>query len=177
MAKSAKRKKKKDERSFSEKWSERASDAKHLSSTLVRSPKEFPDAAHGVIRRGLRRMWSVHGGGLYSLGFVITFLLLEIRMLIDDLVGMGGFGEFFSEQLLQFVFRFASESIVNTVQAFIWPVYLIQYNPPWGIIALGIAFSVFPHTLEVPIEKWLFGEEIPNTGATRPSDADESQPK
>lgn len=177
MAKSVKRKKKKDERSFSEKWSERSADAKHLSSTLIKSPKEFPGAAEGVIRRGLRRMWSVHGGGLYSLGFVITFLLLEIRMLIDDLMDLGGFGDFFSEQLLQFVFRFTFESIGNTVQAFIWPVHVIQFDPPWGVIVLGIAFAVFPHTLEVPIEKWLFGQEIPNTGSTKSGEPDEDTPQ
>lgn len=159
----ARRKKQKDTRSLKEKWSERASDAKHLTSTLVNRPEEFRGAAEGVVKRGLRRLWGVHGGGLYSLGFIPTFLWLEIRMLYDDIVGFDGVGGFVGEQLLQFLFRFTFESLYNTIQALIWPVHVIQMNPPWGVIALGVAFAVFPHTLEGPIERWLFGEEIPNT--------------
>lgn len=175
MAKS--RKKKKDKRSFSEKWRERAADARHLSSTLVHNPGQFPGAAQGVIKRGLRRLWSVHGGGLYSLGFVAVFLWLEIGMLIDDFFDFRGISEFFSEQLIEFLFRFTSESLVNTVHAFLWPLYAIQYNPPWGIIALAVAFAAFPHTLEVPIERWLFGEELPNSGATTSGDGERDKPE
>ena len=156
-----KRKKIKDDRSFSEKWSERARDAKHLSSTLASNPKEFPGAAQGVLRRFLRRLWGIHGGGLYSLGFIAVFLWLEIRMLAEDIVAFDGFS-FFAEQFIQFVFRFTFESFINTLKALLWPLYFVQYDPPWGIVMLAAAFAIFPRTLERPIERWLFGEEIPN---------------
>jgi len=56
------------------------------------------------------------------------------------------------------------------VQALIWPLFVIQYRPPIGILALAIAFAVFPRTLERPIELWLFGEEVPNKVPGAPAD-------
>ena len=44
------------------------------------------------------------------------------------------------------------------IKAFMWPVYIVQLYRPFGPIALGLAFIVFPKYLKKPIEKWLFDE-------------------
>ena len=46
------------------------------------------------------------------------------------------------------------------VQAFIWPVYVIQLHPPYGMIGLVAAFILFPAFLKKPITRWLFPDGI-----------------
>ena len=66
-----------------------------------------------------------------------------------------GLVDFFTEQIVEFLFRFLSESLVNMIYAFMWPVYVVQLNPPWGAIGLGLAFLFFDTVLRKPIERWL----------------------
>lgn len=68
--------------------------------------------------------------------------------------------DFFTGQFIEFFIRFMSESIVNMIQAFMWPVSLIQAWQPFGAITLGLMFIVFPLVLKKPLERWLFGDEM-----------------
>ena len=119
------------------------------------------DKAHVWFRRWFAKAWKVRGGGLYACGFAATFVYLEVRTITGEFIESSSIGAFFSEQLIEFVFRFAIDSIVNTVQALMWPVYFVQWQPPIGAIGLGLAFFAFPKYLKPPITKWLFpdGEE------------------
>jgi hypothetical protein len=101
----------------------------------------------------------VRGGGLYAVGFAARFIFLEVRTLVSEIAESSSVGEFLSEQLIEFVFRFAMDSIMNTVEALIWPVYVIELSPPFGAIGLGIAFLVFTNYLKKPIERWLLPED------------------
>ncbi|MDH3750524.1 MAG: hypothetical protein OEU40_08010, partial [Gammaproteobacteria bacterium] len=56
---------------------------------------------------------------------------------------------------------FATDSIVNLVYALMWPVYFVQWQPPFGAIALGILFFVFAFYLKKPITDWLFPDGEP----------------
>ena len=40
-----------------------------------------------------------------------------------------------------------------------WPVYIIQINPMYGGIALGVAFVIFPKYLKKPLQQKLFGDQ------------------
>lgn len=42
------------------------------------------EASHGWFRTWFRKVWEVRGGGLYALGFIATFIVLEVRSLADD---------------------------------------------------------------------------------------------
>lgn len=114
------------------------------------------DKAHGWFRGWFAKVWKVRGGGLYALGYAVTFIVLEVTTVIGELAESGGIGDFLSEQLVEFIFRFASDSIVNLIQALMWPVFVVQWQPPFGAIALGLAFLIFPTYLKKPITKWLF---------------------
>lgn len=116
------------------------------------------DTAHGWLRGWFRRVWDVRGGGLYACGYAITFAVLEITTVVSEIAESDSISEFFTEQLFEFIFRFASDSIVNLIHALIWPVYFIQWSPPIGAIALVAAYSLFAKYLKKPIEKWLFDE-------------------
>ena len=119
------------------------------------------DEAHGWFRRWFAKVWKIRGGGLYACGFVFTFIYLEVTTVTGEFIESDSIGAFFSEQLIEFVFRFAIDSMLNTLQALMWPAFIVQWQPPLGAIGLGVAFVAFPKYVKPPITKWLFpdGEE------------------
>lgn len=101
----------------------------------------------------------MRSGGLYACGYAITFVVLEVTTVVSEIADSDGIIDFFTEQLFEFIFRFASDSIVNLIHALIWPVYFIQWSPLIGAIALVAAYSLFAKYLKKPIEKCLFDEQ------------------
>ena len=101
----------------------------------------------------------MRGGGLYAVGYILTFLYFEAMTIIDEIAESTGLGDFISDQLLGFLLRFVVGSFANMIKALMWPVYIIQLNPVFGGIVLGAAFYIFPKYLKKPLEKKLFGEE------------------
>jgi len=57
---------------------------------------------------------------------------------------------------------------MNTMYSFVWPVYAVQFAPPWGAIGLGLAYFGFSSYMKKPIEGWLFAND--------PDAAEEAQP-
>ena len=137
----------------------RFDDLKHLTVILANKPREFPSALLLLFKRFVRNIWDVRGGGLYACGFVIMLVWLEASMLVSDLLNFSATGGLFDGSVIGFVVGFFVESIMNTVQAFIWPVAVIEISPPWGAIGLGLLYAIFPSTLKKPLEKWIFGDE------------------
>jgi hypothetical protein len=107
-------------------------------------------------RTWFRKVWKVRGGGLYAVGFAATFLYLEIVSLADDVLGIGAL---FRGEAVEFFVNFIIDSFTNTIAAFMWPVDVIQFAPPAGAIALGIAFWLFPIYVKPHVERWLFDDE------------------
>ena len=132
---------------------------------LVHRPGVLPGKAHGWFRTWFGKVWKVRGGGLYAVGYAVTFAYLEVRAILGELLEADGIIDFFTSQLIEFLFRFLSETLVNMIQAFMWPVYLVQLWQPFGAIALGLMFILFPYLLKKPIERWLFGNQPPNNAA------------
>ena len=127
----------------------------------VRDPASLPGQAHGFFRNWFRKIWSVRGGGLYSVGYALTFIWLEAASIADEAMSSDGIGDFLRNQLFEFFTRFAVESFINMGLAFAWPMYIVKLVPPYGAIGLGLSFVLFPLLLKKPIEKWLFGDEAP----------------
>ena len=113
------------------------------------------DKPHGWFRRWFRKVWKLRGGGLYACGFAISFVILEIGSLADDVLGIGAI---FSGQAIDFAVNFIIDSFKNTLASFMWPVYVVQLAPPKGAIGLGLAFFGFSSYLKKPIEGWLFAD-------------------
>mgnify|MGYP001819189761 CR=1 FL=1 len=127
------------------------------------------ETSHGWVRTWLRKVWKVRGGGLYALGFIATFVVLEVQSLADDVLGIGAI---FTGQAFEFIISFVVDSFTNTVQAFMWPIHIVQFAPPWGAVALGVAYMGFATYLKKPIEDWLFDDEPePEGEATEISEA------
>ncbi len=135
---------------------DRGRESADLGRVLVTEPRSFPSALSVVIRRSIRGVWNARGGGLYACGFVVTFVWLELTTLIDEFSASDGIAGFFSGQLIQFLLRFTVDSLMNTVNALIWPVHVIGFSPPWGFAILGAMYLLFTYVLKKPLEDWLF---------------------
>ena len=123
----------------------------------VTRPGGLPDKAHGWFRAWFRKVWDVRGGGLYAVGFAAAFMFFEIReAVVEDIPQFVAMDNIFSSELIGFGIDFLVDSMLNFVRALTWPVYVVQWWPPVGLIALIAAFVVFPRTLKAPIERWLF---------------------
>ena len=101
-------------------------------------------------------MWDVRGGGLYACGFAVTFIVLEAGSFIEDFKEIG---LLLDGQIIAFILNFIVDSLQNTLQAFIWPVNIVQVAPPFGAIGLGLAFWLFPTYVKKHIEAWLLDAE------------------
>ena len=62
----------------------------------------------------------------------------------------------FDGEIIDFILNFIVDSFGNTMRAFAWPVFIVQFASPWGAIGLGLAFFLFPIYVKKPIEAWLF---------------------
>jgi len=114
------------------------------------------DKAQGWFKLWFAKVWGVRGGGLYAVGYALTFVYLEVRTVIVEFIEAESIGSFFSEQLIEFVFRFATDSLMNMIEALMWPVVFVQWQPPYGAIGLGLAYMAFATFLKKPITDWLF---------------------
>ena len=158
IAKGIKKKKKK---SFVSRLSDRGREAKQLGMLLKDEPRSFPSAVLVIVRRSLLAVWRARGGGLYACGFLVTFVYLEIRMFFVDIFEAESISGFFSEAATEMLFKYLGESIQNTITAFIWPVWFVQYEQPWGIAMLVGMYLVFANFIKAPLENWLFHDEPP----------------
>ena len=119
-------------------------------------PTPLLESSKNGFRTWFRKVWDVRGGGLYACGFAVTFLILEIGSLADDVLGIGAV---FNGEVISFLIDFIIDSFMNTFFALIWPVYVLQWQAPFGALALGVAFWLFPTYVKPHIEAWLFDEE------------------
>ena len=134
---------------------ERGREAKRLGVTLRDEPRAFPGEVVGVFRRSVQTIWRARGGGFYACGFVVTFFWLEAKMFVGDIAAANGVGDYFTGQILEMIFRYFSESFLNGLLALIWPVFLIDFRPPLGIVLLAILYAVFVGLVRKPLEAWL----------------------
>jgi hypothetical protein len=106
----------------------------------------------------------VRGGGLYACGFAITFAVLEVGSIVEDFKQID---MLFDGQVVGFILNFIVDSFRNTLQAFMWPVDIVQFAQPWGAIGLGLAFMLFPRYLKKHVEAWLFSaaDDVATNGA------------
>ena len=49
----------------------------------------LPEKSHGWFRNWFRKVWKVRGGGLYAVGFAVSFIYFEIGSLGEDILAAG----------------------------------------------------------------------------------------
>jgi hypothetical protein len=137
------------------------SSGRTISQLVSDGARVLPEKSHGWFRDWFRKVWKVRGGGLYAVGFAVSFLVFEIGSLGDDILGIGSL---FNGQAIDFIVQLLLESLANTIKAFAWPAYVVLWAPPFGAIGLTLVYFGFAKYLKKPIERWLFpGEEGADT--------------
>ncbi|MCB1684164.1 MAG: hypothetical protein R3E82_18675 [Pseudomonadales bacterium] len=111
-----------------------------------------PRTLGGHLRDGLLSVWVARGAGFYGLGWIITFLVLEVTMFSNELAESAGVTEFIGSQLIEYVFRMGFLSLVNSLLAAIWPVYLLQWLSGYGILVFVGGYFAFEKLLRPVVE-------------------------
>jgi hypothetical protein len=167
MASRDRKRKKPQQKSLGRRIGEHIDALGSLGDTAVNRPRELPRHAEGMLRRWFRNVWAVRGGGLYAVGFAVTFLYLEIvEILTDDLPALFSIN-LLSSDLFELIVSFVIDTFMNFLTALIWPAFVVTFAAPWGAVALGIAFVAFNQFLKAPVERWLASEE-PTAEKTTP---------
>lgn len=124
--------------------------ARHLRN--ARLVYDNPRSLGTLVRQGLLGIWRARGGGFYGLGYVVCFVLLEIRTVVSQFVGSDSVLGFLFEELLGYLLRLGFMSFINLFLAFIWPAFLLELLGGWGFIALGGGYLLFEHALRPAVE-------------------------
>jgi len=114
-----------------------------------------PRSIGPLLRSGLLAIWRIRGGGFYGLGYLICFIVLEVRMFIGDWQGSDDVLRFVIMEFLEVIFRFTVQSFINGLLAFAWPAFLIAGIGGWGIVAIAVCWVVFDRWLKPRIETLL----------------------
>lgn len=137
----------------------------------ARQIHEDPKSIGTMIRDGLVGVWRARGGGFYGLGYLITFIVLEIRLVVGDVSESEGVVDFVSSQMIEFIFRFGIQSFINGFLAFLWPVYILNWLGAWGVAVLIGGYFGFEKLLRPAVEGWF--ADLPSQPAARCAKEDE----
>ncbi len=96
-----------------------------------------------IARETAISLWSSRGGGFYGLGYVVTFLVLEIRTLFSGVATSETVLGFIGQEVTQVFFRMAFESLLNSALAFLWPLYVLQLLSNWGVVVLVLGWWAY----------------------------------
>lgn len=127
--------------------------ARHLDA--VREIRREPRAAARMVRAALLRLWRARGGGFYGLGYVVAFIVLEVRFVTSEFLGSEGIAQFVAHELLEYLFRFGWMTFLNGLLALIWPAFVLAWLGAWGIAVLVVGYFAFEHAARPLIEKWV----------------------
>lgn len=112
-----------------------------------------PRAAGGYVRDAFISVWIRHGAGFYGLGWVVAFIVLEVNFFTEEIGASEGVLDFFGGQFFEYLFRLGFMSIINTLLAAIWPVYLLQWSTGYGFAVLVVGYFAFEKLLRPVVEQ------------------------
>lgn len=86
--------------------------------------------------------WGRFGGGFYGIVAFFTYIVIEIRELIDMVMDFGGFIGFLKQLDFGLIIRIFIEAITNFVSAMVWPFYWLKRIDTdqtwiWFVVAYG----------------------------------------
>ncbi|MBA3563845.1 MAG: hypothetical protein H0W33_07535 [Gammaproteobacteria bacterium] len=126
--------------------------ARHLGA--VQEVRREPRSAVRMLRAALLRLWQARGGGFYGLGYVVTFIVLEAKLITGEFLGSESFLQFVTSEILEHVFRFGILSLVSGVLALIWPAFVLSWLGVWGFAVLLGGYFAFEHAGRPVVERW-----------------------
>ena len=71
----------------------------------------------------LQRKWAKFGGGFYGIVAFFTYIVVEVREIIDLVVNHGGFIDFLRQLDIGVIVSIFIDALTNFITAMVWPVY------------------------------------------------------
>ena len=109
-----------------------------------------------MVRSNLISLFRSRGGGLYALGYVVSFVVLEVLEIPDLLTDLAGFfsgdGSFVSS-LLALMVDFFVDTLRNVIYSFVWPGFFLQLTGPIGVAFLAVGFATYNRILRPIVER------------------------
>ena len=112
-----------------------------------------PRRLYPMLRELFVDAWRSRGGGFYGLGYVVSFVFLEIHMIVGEAADSSGVGDFAMGQLLEYLLRLGLMSFVNVFQALLWPFFVLEHLGWVGMILLAAGFVGFEYALKPLVEQ------------------------
>ncbi len=127
---------------------------RRIAREIYAEPRSIP----GHIRRALISAWAGRGAGFYGLGWIVTFIAMEVNMIAGEVVESGSVGEFLGSQLLEYLLRIGFMSFLNSLLALLWPAYVLEWvGGLWGVTLLVGGYLMFEYGIR-PIVEGVFPE-------------------
>jgi nitrogen fixation-related uncharacterized protein len=79
------------------------------------------DDLHPVLKK-----WGQFGGGFYGIVGLFTYIVIEVREVIDMIIGFGGVIDFLKQLDFGLIIDIFVAAIMNFVAAIIWPLYWLK---------------------------------------------------
>lgn len=121
----------------------------------MREPRSVGRMVRQGVRKSLVRLWRTRGGGLYGLGYVVTFVLNEVPRIIDSAKAMIDGSESVLGAIFEWLLRLGADTFESMLIAFLWPAYILGLTGGWGLVALVVAYFVFEKLLRPLVESAL----------------------
>jgi hypothetical protein len=104
------------------------------------------------LRASLLRIWRARGGGFYGLGYLVTFIVMEVRLVGGEVMASESVVDFVASQAGERVLRLGIDSFVNSILAFAWPAFVLDRFQLWGLVALAVGYLAFEKVLKPRLE-------------------------
>lgn len=139
--------------------------------------RDEPMSLGTIAREAAVTLWSSRGGGFYGLGYVVTFVVLEIRLFASGIAQSDDVVTFLGQQLLETFFRIAFESLANTLQAFLWPLLVLSALGNWGIVLLVAGWWSYGRFVAPTVARWgvKTRQRKPKREKSKPASNDEEE--
>jgi len=129
---------------------------RHISESIAiaRGIIAEPRTVGPLLRGALLGIWRIRGGGFYGLGYLVCFVVLEVRMFVGDWEGSDDVVRFVIMEAIEVVFRFTVQSFVNGLLAFAWPAFIIDKLDGWGLLGIAACWVAFDRWGKARVEAW-----------------------
>lgn len=112
-----------------------------------------PRSIGSMIRAGLINLCRSRGGGLYGLGYVATFVVLEAQAVALQIAESESGAATIAGLALEVVLRLGGDTLLNMLFAFIWPVWILRDLRGWGLLLLVVGFAGYNRLLRPLTER------------------------
>ena len=129
--------------------------ARHV--RVAKQVRHDPGSVPSMLRDWLLGLWAARGGGFYGLGWVVTFIFLEVKMLATDIGGSDNVTQAVMFEALEYVLRIGFLSFLNGFLALLWPAFLLGWLQVWGVAILIVGYIGFEYGLR-PVAEARFPE-------------------